>query len=331
MSHLSAAGPDASPGHWAIRPGQWATRTDSAPIVVAANVAQALADAQPVVALESTLIAHGLPKPQGAAVAAELEQTVEAGGAVPATVAVIDGALRVGLTPAQRSAVASRDDVAKAQIRDLGVSIAHRSWAATTAAATAWAAHAAGIRVFATGGLGGVHREAQETFDESGDLTALATTPVVIVCAGVKSILDVPATLERLETHHVPVLGWRTRDFPGFWVTDSGCDIETRVDSAAEVAAIYRTQRALGLSQALVVAVPLSAGALDPAIEEAALASGMTAARDAGVRGKALTPFLLSWMHEHTDGASLRANIALVHANARVAAEIACALAADAA
>jgi len=291
------------------------------------EVADALAAGTPVVALESTLIAHGLPRPDGASVAAELEDLVRSHGAVPATVAVVAGRLQVGLTPQERTAVATRQDVGKAGVRDLATALARGDWAATTVASTAWAAHAAGIRVFATGGLGGVHRKAVETFDESGDLTALAETPVIVVCAGVKSILDVPATLERLETLHVPVLGWQTHAMPGFWATDSGCPLDTRVDTAAEVARIATSSWGLGLRQAIVVTVPLAATeALDPALEQRVLAEGLAAARTRGVTGKAVTPFLLAWFHAHTEGASLRANVALVRANAVIAAAIAVAL-----
>ena len=206
--------------------------------VVSAMVAEAVADGRGVVALESTILAHGLPRGDNRRVADEIEDAVRAGGAVPATVAVLDGVVRIGLSPAELDRLCLQDDVLKLSSRDLGVAVALGRTGATTVASTAALAHRAGIRVFATGGLGGVHRGAAETFDISADLGVLATTPVLVVCAGVKSILDVPATLERLETLSVPVLGYRTDRFPGFYLTDSGSTVPWRVESAAEAAAV---------------------------------------------------------------------------------------------
>lgn len=283
-------------------------------------------------ALESTIISHGLPTETSARTAREIEADVRDAGAVPATVAVVDGAVRVGLSEEQLVRVAEDEDVVKTSIRDLGVVLARGATGATTVASTSLLAHLAGIRVFATGGLGGVHRGARDTWDESADLGALGTVPVTVVCAGVKSILDVPATLERLESLSVGVLGYRTDTFPGFYVRDTGLPVPWRVESPAEVAAAMWQQTALGLRQALVLANPIDASDEMPQdLHDATLESGLRAAAEAGVRGKDATPFLLAWFHEQTRGASLAANVALVRSNARLAAAVAREVAAPAA
>lgn len=297
--------------------------------VVADEVAAALAAGRPVVALESTIITHGLPRPRNLAVARDLEATVRSGGAVPATIAVLDGRVHVGLTDAELARLAAAEDVAKASVRDLPVLLARGADGATTVAATAHLARRAGVRVFATGGLGGVHRGAAATFDESADLPALARTPIVVVCAGVKSILDGAATLERLETLGVPLLGFRTRRLPGFTQVDGGQDLTWRVEDAAEVAAVRRRADDLGVTAAVVVARPVDAdAALDPALHDRVLAEALAAAEAGGVTGKDVTPFLLDAMQRGTGGASLEANVAAVTGNTALAAEVAVALAA---
>ena len=294
-------------------------------IRIAPEVSEALAGGGAVVALESTLIAHGLPRGRNLEVARELEAVVRAAGAVPATIAVVDGIARVGLDAAALDALALGEEFAKAGVRDLAPVMARGGSAATTVASTSHLAARAGIRVFATGGLGGVHREARETWDESADLTTLAATGVTIVCAGVKSILDVGATLERLETLCVCVLGYGTDRFPGFYLAYSGFDVPWRVDSPEEVAAVMRAQEAVGLERrAIVVANPLPEGEqVDPALHDRVLADALAAAAAAGVRGGATTPFLLDRFHRETGGATLEANVALVRRNAELAARIA--------
>ena len=289
------------------------------------EVAEALASRNPVVALESTIISHGLPRPDNLRIAREIEDEVRAGGAVPATIAVIDGVAHIGLDDAGLTRIASSDDVVKASVRDLGTVAARGVPAATTVASTAHLAAGAGISVFATGGLGGVHRQARDSWDESADLYALSRTPVVVVCSGVKSILDVPATLERLESLNIGVLGYRTDVFPGFYLADSGYPLDWRVDSPAEVAAIMHARAELGTSAyGMLVANPIPIAAqLDPALHERVLSAALVAADDAGVHGKDVTPFLLDFFHRETRGASLLANVTLVRGNARLAAEIA--------
>jgi pseudouridine-5'-phosphate glycosidase len=300
----------------------------SLPVHIDPVVTNAIASGAPVVALESTIIAHGLPTDSAVATARRIEEEVRRAGACPATIAVVDGVARVGLDDEALARVAEGPEVAKASLRDLALVTSRSLTAATTVAATSYLAHLVGIRVFATGGLGGVHRGARDTWDESADLLALASTPVAVVCAGVKSVLDVPATLERLETLSVPVLGMGTDTFPGFYVRDTGLPVPWRVDSAAEVAAVVRGQDALGLRQGVLVANPVAAGhEMERGLHDATLAAGLEAAELAGVRGKDVTPFLLAWFHEHTDGASVRTNVALVLANAALAARIAAALA----
>ncbi len=294
-------------------------------IELGAEVDEALAAGHPVVALESTIIAHGLPRPDNARVARELEDTIRAHGATPATIAMLDGTVRIGLDDAALDAIATRDDIAKLSARDLPLAAARGASGATTVAATAHLAAQAGICLFATGGLGGVHREASETWDESADLVALSRTDICVVCAGVKSILDVAATLERLETLGVGVAGYRTDRFPGFYLADSGHPVPWRLDSPEEAAAAIRARGELGVEGALVVANPLDEQ-LDPALHERVLAEALAAAEREGVRGRDVTPFLLAHFHDGTGGESLRANVRLVLRNAELAAQIAAAL-----
>jgi pseudouridine-5'-phosphate glycosidase len=295
-------------------------------VQLAAEVAAALAAGRPVVALESTLIAHGLPRPDNLRVAAEVEAAVREEGAVPATIALLDGQVRVGLDRAALERIADGERVTKVSLQTLPLCLARGVAGATTVASTAYLAARAGIRVFATGGLGGVHRGAAETRDVSADLPALARSPIVVVCAGVKSILDVPATLEVLETLGVTVVGMGTDRFPGFYLADAGLPVEP-VASVAEVAAVWHAQRSLGLSSALVVANPPPADTvLGREEHDRVLASALAEAAAAGVQGRAVTPFLLARLHAATGGRSLEANRALILANARLAARIAVAL-----
>jgi pseudouridylate synthase len=289
------------------------------------EVADALASGTPVVALESTLIAHGLPRGRNLEVARELESLVRAEGAVPATIAVVAGEARVGLDDGALQALALSGDFAKAGVRDLAPVMTRGGSAATTVASTSHLAARAGIRLFATGGLGGVHRDARESWDESADLTTLAATGVTIVCAGVKSILDVRATLERLETLNVPVIGYGTDRFPGFYLADSGLPVPWRVDTPDEVARVMWTQAELGLGdRAIVVANPLPAAEqVDPELHDRVLGEALAAAADEGVSGGATTPFLLDRFHRESAGATLEANVALVRRNAALAAQIA--------
>ncbi|WP_078954136.1 pseudouridine-5'-phosphate glycosidase [Streptomyces globisporus] len=299
---------------------------------VSEEVREALHEGRPVVALESTLIAHGLPRPRNLAVAAELEESVRAGGAVPATIAVIDGTARIGLDRAALTRIAEDPSVRKLGHRDLAPALATGATGATTVSATAWLADAAGIRVFATGGLGGVHREWSETQDESADLRLLARVGTTVVCAGVKSILDVPATLQRLETLGVTVVGYGTDRFPGFYLSSSGEPVDWTLRTPEEVAGVMRAQDGLGGPRAaLVVANPVPpAEQLDPALHDRVLARGLEAAKEKGITGQAVTPFLLEYLMVHTEGASLEANLAAVRGNVRLAASIAGAYAAGA-
>jgi len=289
------------------------------------EITDALEGGRPVVALESTIISHGLPRPENVEIARAIEEVVREEGAVPATIAVVEGMVRIGLDREGLEAVALGDDVAKCSARDLPVVMARRATAGTTVAATAALAVRARIGMFATGGIGGVHREARESWDESADLTTLARTPITLVCAGVKSILDVEATLERLETLSVTVLGYRTDRFPGFYLADSGFPIPWRVDTPAEVADVSHARAELGLG-AIVVANPIE-HPLDEELHDRVLTTGLAAAASEGIRGKDVTPFLLDWFHRETAGASLEANIRLVMGNARLAAQIATAVA----
>jgi pseudouridine-5'-phosphate glycosidase len=300
----------------------------SPPTVFSPEVADALGSGRPVVALESTLLAHGLPRPDNRAAADEVEAAVRAGGAVPATIAVLDGVPHVGLTAAQVDRVCADPDLTKLGIRDLPVAAALGLSGATTVSSTALLAAGAGIGVFATGGLGGVHRQASDTFDESADLTALSRCSLVVVCAGVKSILDVPATLERLESLSVTVVGYRTTAFPGFYVADSGAALDWSVADPEQAAAVFAARRQLAPG-AVVVANPLPADEqLDPALHDRVIAGALAAAEDAGVRGKAVTPFVLDHLHRASDGATLAVNVRLVLRNAGLAGRIAAALAA---
>ncbi len=292
------------------------------------EVADALAAGRPVVALESTLLAHGLPRPDNRAAADEVEAAVRAGGAVPATVAVLDGAPHVGLTADQLDRACADPELAKLAVRDLPVALALGRSGATTVSSTALLAAAAGIGVFATGGLGGVHREAADTFDESADLTTLSRTPLLVVCAGVKSILDVPATLERLESLSVTVVGYRTTTFPGFYVADSGSTVDWAVSSPEEAAAVLAARRGL-VRGGVVVANPLPHDEqLDPVLHDRVIGDALAAATRAGVRGKAVTPFVLDHLHRVSEGATLAVNVRLVLRNAELAGRIATALAA---
>ena len=289
------------------------------------GVRDALAGGRPVVALESTLIAHGLPAPENLRVAEDCESALRALGVVPATIAVLDGSIRVGLTPEELCRVATASTFLKAGRRDLGLVLAQGRDAATTVSATLRIARLSGIPIMATGGLGGVHRGAGETFDVSMDLDELARADgMMVVCSGVKSILDIPATLESLEARGVPVVGYRTGEFPAFTTVSSGLPLEWRADTPAEAAAMLAAHRRLNLPGAIVLAQPVdSADALPREDMEAALANAMTEAAEAGVRGKSLTPFLLDRLRIATEGRSLRANRALIVANARLAGQIA--------
>jgi len=291
------------------------------------EVREALAAGRPVVALESTIISHGLPRPDNARLAREFEQSVRDGGAVPATIAVIDGEARIGLDDAALDRLANDDSTVKVSVRELAAIAARGGVGATTVASTAHLAAAAGITVFATGGLGGVHRGAQHTFDESADLTTLAHTGVLVVCAGVKSILDVGATLERLETLGVGVLGYRTDRFPGFYLADSGFGLTWRVEGPDEVAAILAARERVGTTHlGLVLANPIAPDdELDRALHDRLLHDGLAAAERDDIHGKDVTPYLLDFFHRESGGASLRANVALVRSNARLAAEVAAA------
>ncbi len=297
-------------------------------LAVAPEVAEAVSAGRPVVALESTVISHGMPYPANVETARELEALVRAEGAVPATIAVIDGRIRIGLADADLVRLASgRESVRKLSRRDLPIGLAQGGLGATTVAATMIAAELAGIRVFATGGIGGVHRDAARTFDISADLTELARTPVVVVCAGAKSILDLGLTLEALETRGVPVLGYRTDCFPAFYCRASEFPVDARVETPEEVARICRMKWDLDLGGGVVVANPISeAHAMDPSAMAEVISSALDDARKKGVAGKALTPFLLGRVSELTGGRSLEANIALIRANASLAARIAAAL-----
>lgn len=308
-----------------VVPSALSVATDHPTVVVHEQVRAAIADGMGVVALESTILAHGLPRPGNIETARQIEAAVRDGGSVPATIAMIDGVAYVGLDPAQVERVCTDPDVAKLSMRDLGVAAALGLTGATTVASTSALAARAGIRVFATGGLGGVHRGAARTFDVSADLRVLASVPVLVVCAGVKSILDVAATLETLETLSVPVLGFRTDVFPGFYLRDSGHPVPWRVESAAEAAAVVLARERLGTDRAgVVLANPLPEGReVDRALHDRLVAEGLEVLQREGVHGKDVTPRLLEYFHESSGGESLRANVELVLANARLAGEVA--------
>lgn len=295
-------------------------------IKYSAAVARALKNKSPVVALESTIITHGLPRPKNLEVALEVEQIVTEAGATPATIAVIDGQIHIGLEPDQLTQIANDENILKASIRDLAIISTQKKSAATTVAATSHIANMAGISLFATGGLGGVHREAWQSWDESADLLALANTPILIVCSGAKSILDVSATLERLETLSVPILGYKTNKFPGFYLTDSGFDLEHRADTPQDIAQIWRARSDVATNNsALIVANPVG-NQMDKALHDQILFDGLAKAKTAGIIGKAVTPFLLEYFHSNSKGESLRVNVEIIKANAALAAQIAVAL-----
>ena len=295
-------------------------------IKLSVEVANALKAGKPIVALESTIISHGLPRPSNLEVALECERIVCDAGAVPATIALLDGKILVGLERSELEAIANREDISKASIRDLAIIVAQGKSAATTVAATAHIAALAGIHVFATGGLGGVHRGANESFDESADLTALANVDMTMICAGVKSILDVPATLERLETLAISLVGYQTNAFPGFYLTDSGYTVEHRVDTPEEIAAVIKARKEVGtLSKALVVANPV-VKEMEKSRHDEILKSGLERADKEGVTGKAVTPFLLEHFHTTSKGESLAINTEIIKANCLLGAQIAVAL-----
>jgi pseudouridylate synthase len=288
------------------------------------RVASALRDGDPVVALESTIITHGLPRPENVQAAVEFERTVTKHGAVPATIAMLDGVPHVGLESAQLDRLASTDGALKLSARDLPVAMAQRATGGTTVAATTLLASRAGIRVFATGGIGGVHRDAAATFDESADLGILGSCRITVVSGGVKSILDIGATLERLETLSVTVLVYGTNRFPAFWLTDSGFTVDSAITSPGEIAEIMHAADALALPGGILVANPLPETAqLDPAVHDRLLAEALEAAGAASVRGKDITPFLLDYIHERTDRTSVAVNLDIVRGNCKLGAEIA--------
>ena len=291
----------------------------------ATAVKRAISDKSPIVALESTIISHGLPRPTNLEVALEVEAIVRANGATPATIAMIDGEVHIGLEPSELDRIANDANVAKASTRDLAIFAAKGISAATTVAATAQIAHAAGISYFATGGLGGVHNGARKSWDESADLFALATTPITVICAGVKSILDVAATLERLETFGIPLIGYKTNRFPGFYLIDSGFPLEHRVDSVSEIVEILSKRRQLKTDDcALIVANPVETEMVRTTHDQL-LKAGLESAAEKNITGKAVTPFLLDFFHNTSNGESLRVNIEIIKSNAKLAAQIAAA------
>ena len=291
--------------------------------VLSPEVSEALATGKPVVALESTIISHGLPRPRNLEAAKEFEEILRSSGVTPATIAILDGVPQIGLDATGVDRIAN-EDLVKASVRDIPILAAKKASGATTVAATAHLASLAGIRVFATGGLGGVHRGAIDTFDESADLSTLAVTPITVVSAGVKSVLDIPATLERLETLSVPVIGYRTKKFPAFWLTDSGYTLDWQLDSPAEIAAAMKALDELGHGQGIVVANPIPLQQQwDPTEHDRVLAIAFEASKKAGVTGKAVTPFLLGFIVEESGGRSLEVNLDLARNNVRVAGEIA--------
>jgi pseudouridine-5'-phosphate glycosidase len=296
----------------------------SSPVEVSPAVSAALRAGEPVVALESTIISHGLPRPGNLHAAREFEAILAGQNVTAATIALVDGVPKVGLGPEELERIATDRSVMKVSSRDIAIAMARKVTGGTTVAATSVLAARAGLRVFATGGLGGVHRGASETFDESADLTVLSRTPVTVVSAGVKSILDIPATLERLETLGVAVVGYRTSRFPAFWLADSGCDLDWRADSPEEIADIMAAREAFGDQGALLVANPLPPGRqLDPEVLSGALETALAAAADAGLRGKAVSPFLLDRIQQVTGGASVEVNLDIARGNVGLAGQIA--------
>jgi len=295
-------------------------------VEISPKVSAALAVRAPVVALESTIISHGLPRPGNLSAARRFEAILDDRGVTPATIALIDGVPKVGLTPDDLERIAADESVVKVGSRDIAIAMARKMTGGTTVAATSVLAARAGIRVFATGGLGGVHRGAAETFDESADLTVLSRTPITVVSAGVKSILDIPATLERLETLSVAVVGYRTSRFPAFWLADSGYDLDWCVGSPQEIADIMAAREAFGEQSALLVANPLApADQLDPEVLSGALEAALVAAADSGIRGKAVSPFLLDHIQQVTGGASVEVNLIIAQGNIELAGRIAAA------
>lgn len=297
------------------------------PFIVSTEVADSLAAGRPVVALESTIFTHGLPRPRNLEVAREAEAGLRASRVTPATIGVVDGVPTIGMSDAEIERLSLDDSVVKVSLRDLPIAGAKGLNGGTTVAATAYLAHLAGVRVFSTGGLGGVHRGAETTFDESADLGMLAKLPMIVVSAGVKSILDIPLTLERLETLGVPVVGYRTTDYPGFYVSDSGYDIEYSVDSPEEIAAIAQSRDAIGLESTLLVANPVAEDKqLPPDVHTAVLAEAIEASHTAGISGNETTPFLLDYIQRATKGASLEVNIEVYRGNVALGGLIAAAL-----
>ena len=292
-------------------------------VEVSPAVSAALRAGAPVVALESTIISHGLPRPGNLDAAREFEAILAGQGVTAATIALVDGVPRIGLAADELERIATDESVVKVSSRDITIAMARKVTGGTTVAATSVLAARAGIRVFATGGLGGVHRGASETFDESADLTVLSRTPITVVSAGVKSILDIPATLERLETLGLAVVGYRTWRFPAFWLSDSGCDLDWRADTPEEVADIMTVREAFGEPSALLVANPLPPGRqLDPEVLSGALEAALMAAAEAGIRGKAVSPFLLDRIQQVTGGASVEVNLDIARGNIDLAAKI---------
>jgi pseudouridine-5'-phosphate glycosidase len=292
-------------------------------VEVSPAVSAALRAGTPVVALESTIISHGLPRPGNLDAAKEFEAILARQGVTPATIALVDGVPTIGLAPDELERIAADESVVKVSSRDISIAMARKVTGGTTVAATSVLAARAGIRVFATGGLGGVHRGASETFDESADLIVLSRTPITVVSAGVKSILDIPATLERLETLGVAVVGYRTSRFPAFWLSDSGCDLDWRAESPEEIAHIMAAREAFGDQSALLVANPLPPGRqLDPEVLSGALEAALVAAGDAGIRGKAVSPFLLDRIQQVTGGASVGVNMDIARGNIDLAGKI---------
>jgi pseudouridylate synthase len=293
-------------------------------VVVSDRVAEALAAGDPVVALESTIITHGLPRPDNVQAALEFERTVADCGAVPATIAMVEGVAHIGLEPAELEHLAGSEGALKLSARDLAVAMAQGATGGTTVAATALLASQAGVRVFATGGIGGVHRNAEATFDESADLGILGSCRITVVSGGVKSILDIGATLERLETLSVTVLVFGTDRFPAFWLSDSGYTVDFSVTTPEEIAEVMHAADSLALPGGILVANPLPEGAqLDPVLHDRLLADALEAAEAASVRGKEITPFLLDYIHEHTDRTSVEVNLEIVRGNCKLGARIA--------
>jgi len=292
-------------------------------IRISDEVKEALAGNQPVVALESTIISHGLPRPRNYEAAVEFEEILRSQGVTPATIAILDGVPHIGLDATGVSRIAN-EDLAKASVRDIPILAARKESGATTVAATAHLAALAGIRVFATGGLGGVHRGANTTFDESADLSTLAVTPITVVAAGVKSVLDIPATLERLESLSVPVIGWQTKEFPAFWLNKSGYQLDWSLDTVEEIAQAMASQDELGHGQGIVIANPIPLEQQwDPEEHDRVLEIAFKAADAAGIHGKAVTPFLLGFIVEESKGRSLEVNLDLARNNVALAGRIA--------